>query len=105
MPTYLVTGVAGFIGSALAHKLIKLGQSVRGVDNLSTGYRENLMVIAPKIDFREVDLLDFERVQDACTGVDYVLHQAAIPSVPRSISRPVESNRNFLGFYRLKILN
>ena len=94
MSTYLVTGVAGFIGSALARALIKNGGKVRGIDNLSTGHRENLQEIANGIDFREVDLLDSAGLKRACEGVDYVLHQAAIASVPRSVAHPVESNRN-----------
>ncbi len=94
MATYLVTGVAGFIGSALARALIKNGGKVRGLDNFSTGHRENLDEIARELDFRELDLLDKQGVKQACEGVDYVLHQAAIASVPRSVAQPLESNRS-----------
>jgi len=93
MPVYLITGAAGFIGSSLARAVLEQGDQVRGFDNLSTGKRENLAEIAGKIDFREADLLDFSAIQQACRGVDYVLHEAAIPSVPRSVKDPLESNR------------
>ena len=93
MATYLITGIAGFIGSALARAVIAQGDRVRGVDNLSTGRRENIADILDRIDFREGDLLDLASMQNICRGVDYVLHQAAIPSVPRSVRDPLESNR------------
>ncbi|MBV9572957.1 MAG: SDR family oxidoreductase [Acidobacteriales bacterium] len=93
MATYLITGIAGFIGSALARAVLAQGDQVRGIDNLSTGKRENIGEIEDRIDFQEADLLELDAVQRACEGVDYVLHQAAIPSVPRSIKNPVESNR------------
>lgn len=93
MSTYLITGIAGFIGSTLARAVLEQGDSVRGIDNLSTGKRQNLAEIAGRIDLREADLLDFAAAQDACRGVDYVLHEAAIPSVPRSVKDPLESNR------------
>ncbi len=93
MSTYLITGVAGFIGSALARAVHARGDQVRGIDNLSTGKRENLAEIRNHIDFREADLVDMAAVRDACAGVDFVLHQAAIPSVPRSVKDPLESNR------------
>lgn len=93
MPTYLVTGVAGFIGSALAHTLIEGGATVRGIDNFATGKRENIADIMDRMDFREVDLADMPAVSDACRDADYVLHQAAIPSVPKSVADPVTSNR------------
>jgi UDP-N-acetylglucosamine/UDP-N-acetyl-alpha-D-glucosaminouronate 4-epimerase len=93
MPTYLITGIAGFIGSALARAVLAQGDQVRGIDNLSTGKRANLTEILDRIDFRQADLLDFEAAQQACQGVDYVLHEAAIPSVPRSVQDPLESNR------------
>ena len=93
MPVYLITGVAGFIGSSLARAVLAQGDQVRGFDNLSTGRRENIAEIADKIDFQEADLLDFNAIQQACRGVEYVLHQAAIPSVPRSVKDPLESNR------------
>ena len=93
MSTYLITGVAGFIGSALARAVLAQGDQVRGIDNLSTGKRGNLNEIRSRIDFREADLLDIAAVRNACNGVDYVLHEAAIPSVPRSVKDPLESNR------------
>ena len=93
MAKYLITGAAGFIGSALAHALLEQGESVRGIDNFATGRRENIADIAGRMDFREVDLLDMPRLAEACRGVDYVLHQAAIPSVPKSVADPLGSNR------------
>ena len=93
MARYLITGIAGFIGSALARAVLAQGDEVRGIDNFSTGKRENLAEIRDRIDFREADLLDFAAVRQACDGADYVLHEAAIPSVPRSVKDPLESNR------------
>ena len=90
---YLITGIAGFIGSSLARELLRRGEQVRGVDNLATGKRENLTQILHRIDFREADILDLDAMKSACTGVDYVLHQAAIPSVPKSVLDPIGSNR------------
>ena len=93
MALYLITGAAGFIGSSLARALVERGDDVRGIDNLATGSRENLSGLLDKIDFREADILDTEAMRQACEGVDYVLHQAAIPSVPKSVIDPVGSNR------------
>ncbi len=93
MARYLITGVAGFIGSTLARELLKRGENVRGVDNFSTGKEENLAEISSEIDFGGADLLDLDAMRLACSGVDYVLHQAAIPSVPKSVLDPVGSNR------------
>jgi len=98
MALYLVTGVAGFIGSNIARELLRRGEQVRGFDNFQTGKRENLADLTGKIEFREIDLLDSRSVAECCGGVDYVLHQAAIPSVPRSVEQPVEShNANITG--------
>src|SRR5205807_1254826 len=93
MSTYLITGVAGFIGSSLARAVLEQGDKVRGVDNFATGKLENLQEILHQIDFREADILDLDAMNEACKGVDYVLHQAAIPSVPKSVLDPLGSNR------------
>lgn len=93
MALYLISGIAGFIGSNLARALLARGEQVRGIDNFSTGKRENLLEIMAGLDFRECDLLDLEAMRDACAGADYVLHQAAIASVPRSVADPLGSNR------------
>jgi nucleoside-diphosphate-sugar epimerase len=93
MALYLITGVAGFIGSSLARAVLAQGDQVRGIDNLSTGNRNNLGEIAQRVDFREADLLDLGAVQSACAGVDYIFHEAAIPSVPKSVIDPLGSNR------------
>lgn len=93
MAIYLITGVAGFIGSSLARELLKRGEKVRGIDNFSTGKKENLAEISGEIDFGEADLFDLDAMRLACAGVDYVLHQAAIPSVPKSVLDPIGSNR------------
>src|SRR5438105_3340971 len=85
MATYLITGIAGFIGSNLAHALVERGEKVRGIDNLMTGDRQNLAEIADKVDFRQADILDANALRECCRGVDYILHQAALASVPRSI--------------------
>jgi nucleoside-diphosphate-sugar epimerase len=93
MSLYLITGAAGFIGSSIARALLARGEKVRGLDNFSTGKRENLTEILDRMDFQEVDLLDLDAVRKACTGVDFILHEAAIPSVPKSVRDPLESNR------------
>jgi len=93
MALYLITGIGGFIGSSLARELLRRGEQVRGVDNFSTGKKDNLSGILETIDFREADILDLEAMKLACTGADYVLHQAAIPSVPKSVLDPIGSNR------------
>jgi UDP-glucose 4-epimerase len=88
MAKYLVTGIAGFIGSAIARGLLEKGESVRGLDDFSTGKWENIVEIQNDIDFRGVSLLDQAGLASACEGIDYVIHQAALPSVPKSISEP-----------------
>jgi UDP-N-acetylglucosamine/UDP-N-acetyl-alpha-D-glucosaminouronate 4-epimerase len=93
MAKYLVTGVAGFIGSNLARTLLARGEEVCGIDNFATGKRENIADMADSLDFRECDLLDLDAMRYACQNVDYVLHQAAIASVPRSIADPLGANR------------
>src|SRR5215208_1546043 len=92
MAFYLVTGGAGFIGSHLASELVRRGERVRVADSFVTGKRENLTHI-PGVDLVEGDLADFAVAQSAVAGMDYVLHQAAIPSVPRSVQDPITSNR------------
>jgi nucleoside-diphosphate-sugar epimerase len=92
MAHYLVTGGAGFIGSHLAEALVRRGESVRVVDSLVTGKRENLAHL-PEVEFLHGDLADADVARQAVTGMDYVLHQAAIASVPRSVEDPVTSNR------------
>jgi nucleoside-diphosphate-sugar epimerase len=92
MANYLVTGGAGFIGSHLTEELARRGHSVRVVDSLITGKRRNLQHI-PGVDFLEGDLADLSVAARAVEGIDYVLHQAAIPSVPRSVTDPITSNR------------
>jgi nucleoside-diphosphate-sugar epimerase len=92
MAHYLVTGGAGFIGSHLAEELVRRGERVRVADSLITGTRANLAHL-PSVDFLEGDLADLEVARRAVDGVDYVLHQAAIPSVPRSVQDPIASNR------------
>jgi len=92
MPAYLVTGGAGFIGSHLAEELVRRGHKVRVADNLSTGKRQNLAHL-PDVEFVEGDLADMAVAARVVQGMDYVLHQAAIPSVPRSVKDPITSNR------------
>jgi nucleoside-diphosphate-sugar epimerase len=92
MSSFLVTGGAGFIGSHLTEELIRRGERVRVVDSLITGHRKNLAHLSG-IDFLEGDLADLAVAKRAVEGVDYVLHQAAIPSVPRSVDDPITSNR------------
>lgn len=96
MALYLISGVAGFIGSSLAHELLARGERVRGFDNFETGKRENVGELEGRIDFREMDLSDTRALAQACKGVDYVLHQAAIPSVPRSVIDPINSHNSNL---------
>lgn len=89
---YLVTGVAGFIGSALAQALLQRGERVRGVDNFATGKRENL-ARCPGLEFLEGDVGDAATAARACQDVEIIFHEAAIPSVPRSVADPLASNR------------
>jgi len=105
--TWLVTGAAGFIGSNLTEQLLMLGQKVVGMDNFSTGKAENLDMIKGAVDpkawgnftFHREDISDLDACRKVVAGVDYVLHQAALGSVPRSIEDPVTTNRsNIDGF-------
>jgi nucleoside-diphosphate-sugar epimerase len=93
MASYLVTGGAGFIGSHLAEELLRRGHHVRIADNFVTGKRHNLMHLAAA-EVLEGDLADTAFAERATSGMDYVLHQAAIPSVPRSVEDPWTSNRS-----------
>lgn len=108
--TWLVTGVAGFIGSNLLETLLKLDQKVIGLDNFATGHQYNLDevqdLVTPKqwtnFTFIEGDIRNFEDCQKACAGVDYVLHEAALGSVPRSIADPITTNAtNISGFLNM----
>src|SRR5882672_1220103 len=92
MAAYLVTGGAGFIGSHLAEELVRRGERVRVVDSLITGKRQNLAHLR-EVEFIEGDLANIDVAQRAVAGADFVLHQAAIPSVPRSVQDPITSNR------------
>jgi UDP-N-acetylglucosamine/UDP-N-acetylgalactosamine 4-epimerase len=108
--TWLVTGAAGFIGSNLVEALLKLNQKVVGLDNFSTGHKRNLFDVRHAVgldawenfSFIEADVCDLASCKRACAGVDYVLHQAALGSVPRSISDPLTTNRsNVTGFLNM----
>jgi UDP-glucose 4-epimerase len=91
--TYLVTGGAGFIGSSIVEELVQRGERVRVLDDFSTGKRENLAPFMSHIELVEGDLRDTSAVRQAVEDVDYVLHQAALPSVPRSIDDPLASHQ------------
>lgn len=92
-PKVLVTGGAGFIGSNLADELIRRGALVTIVDDLSTGFRENLEEISGSFDFVEGDINDGDLIRSVIEGIDTVYHQAALPSVPRSVEDPAETHR------------
>jgi len=94
---YLVTGGAGFIGSNIVEELVKRGEEVRVLDNFSTGKRENLKEFGKNIELMEGDIRSYHIVQEAVNGVDVVLHQAALPSVPRSIKDPITTNEVNIG--------
>ena len=108
--TWLITGVAGFIGSNLLETLLKLNQNVVGLDNFATGHQHNLdevqSLVSPEqwagFNFIQGDIRKLEDCQTACQGVDYVLHQAALGSVPRSINDPITTNStNIDGFLNM----
>ena len=110
--TWLITGVAGFIGSNLLETLLKLNQQVVGLDNFATGHQHNLdevqSLVSPEqwagFTFIEGDIRKLEDCQAACEGVDYVLHQAALGSVPRSINDPITTNStNIDGFLNMLV--
>jgi UDP-glucose 4-epimerase len=92
MRTILVTGGAGFIGSHIAEALVRRGDTVRVLDNLSTGFLKNLDPIRDKVEFLEGDLVDARLVTEAVQGVDCIFHQAALASVPRSVEHPLDTN-------------
>lgn len=98
MAKYLVTGAAGFVGSNLVHSLVERGEEVRGIDNFSHSRPENIADILDQFDFRHADITDLAAVRSACEGVDFVLHQAALGSVPRSLDDPLATNHaNIVG--------
>ncbi len=110
--TWLVTGVAGFIGSNLLETLLKLDQKVIGLDNFSTGFQHNLdevqSLVSPqqwqRFRFVKGDIRNLEDCANACAGVDYVLHEAALGSVPRSIADPITTNENNIsGFLNMLV--
>lgn len=90
--TYVITGGAGFIGSHIAERLLRDGHTVRIVDNFATGKRENLAVLPPGCELFEVSITSKAALDEAFAGADYVLHQAALPSVPRSIDDPLTTH-------------
>ena len=90
---YLVTGGGGFIGSHLVDELLRRGHQVRVLDNFSTGRRENIAHVANDIELFEGDIQSYERVHNAARGVDYVIHEAALPSVPRSVQDPLTTHQ------------
>jgi nucleoside-diphosphate-sugar epimerase len=89
---YIVTGGAGFIGSHLVERLLRDGGRVRVIDNLSTGKRENLAHLKGDLEFHQTSITDFAALKPIFKGADYVFHQAALPSVPRSIDDPLGTN-------------
>jgi nucleoside-diphosphate-sugar epimerase len=91
VPNYLVTGAAGFIGRSIAAALLQRGDKVRGVDDFSTGKRENLVGLE-KMDMLGGDLADPAVCAQACEGIDTIFHEAALPSVPRSVADPLSTN-------------
>jgi len=102
----LVTGAAGFIGSNLCEFLLNNGVSVRAIDNYATGHKRNIRSLLndPNFEFVEGDIRNLEDCQNACKGIDFVLHQAALGSVPRSIEDPITTNQaNINGFLNMLV--
>ena len=97
MQKVLVTGGAGFIGSHLVERLLARGDSVRVLDSFETGKRENLAPFAGKLELHEADVRDAEACRKACRGIDVVFHEAALPSVPRSVAEPQRAFEITLG--------
>ena len=91
-PRFLITGGAGFIGSNIVHTLVRKGEGVRVLDNLSTGNLDNLRDILGEIELIEGDIRDINTVGEAVKGVEVILHQAALPSVARSVENPIDTN-------------
>jgi UDP-glucose 4-epimerase len=94
MSRFLITGIAGFIGSTLAHRLVEQGHEVSGIDNLSTGNLENLEDIRSSIKFEKTDLRDMDGLRSACEGIEFIFHEGALASVPRSVKNPQESHES-----------
>jgi len=92
MATYLITGGAGFIGSHIVDELLRRGDNVRVLDNFSTGLAPNIAAVRDRITLNEVDIRDLEKIRPCFEGVDYVIHLAALASIPRSIADPITSN-------------
>lgn len=92
MSVYVVTGGAGFIGSHLVEALVKRGEQVRVVDNFSTGKRAHLTAVSDQLELCELDIRDLEGLRRAFQGVEYVIHQAAVPSVPLSVENPLQTH-------------
>src|SRR5688500_16775831 len=92
MTIYLVTAAAGFIGSNIVEELVRRGERVRTLDNLSKGKRSNIEPFLNDVDFVEGDITDSSLIAEVMRGIDYVLHQAALPSVPRSVADPLTSH-------------
>lgn len=90
---YLVTGGAGFIGSHLVDELLSRGHRVRVLDNFSTGSRDNIAHVLADVEIVEGDIQSYERVHNAARGADYVIHEAALPSVPRSVQDPLTTHQ------------
>ena len=110
--TWLITGAAGFIGSNLLEALLQLNQKVVGLDNMSTGHQRNLDEVQSRVSplqwqnftFMQADICNLAECQTACAGVDYVLHQAALGSVPRSVEDPITTNdSNVNGFLNMLV--
>ncbi len=89
MARYMVTGGAGFIGSHIVETLVNQGEDVRAIDNFATGSRSNLASVIDRIELFELDITRLDGLREAMQGVDYVLHEAAVPSVPRSVADPI----------------
>ena len=102
MANVLVTGGAGFIGSHLTTRFVETGHHVRVLDDFSSGLRENLAHLTDKVDLHEADMCDPQACMNACDDIEFVFHQAAIPSVPKSVEQPQASHdANIPGTFNL----